>query len=98
MVDGGRLSIPSAAAWLVTKDRATATPTITFFIPGFLWSGTQHAKAACSAEVLFVKRGTKQLAQDWAARTFWVQELRSNCKRDRNRRLLFRYNAAIEPL
>src|SRR5687767_8529054 len=76
----GRLSIPSAAALLVTSARATATPTSIFFIPGFLWSGTQHAKAAFPAVFLFVRRSTKQLAQDWAAQAFCVPDLMFNCK------------------
>ena len=79
-MEEGRLSIPSAAALLVTRARATATPTSIFFIPGFLWSGTQHARAAFPAEFLFVRRGTKLLAQDWAAQTFCVQDLMFNCK------------------
>jgi hypothetical protein len=51
-----------------------------FFIPGFLWSDTQHARAACPAVFLIVWRSTKLLAQDWAAQASSVQELRSNCK------------------
>ena len=79
-MEEGRLSIPSAAALLVPRARATATPTSIFFIPGFLWSGTQHARAAFPAVFLFVRRSTKLLAQDWAAQASCVQEPQSNCK------------------
>jgi hypothetical protein len=51
-----------------------------FFIPWFLWSDTQHARAAGPAVFLIVRRSTKLLAQDWAAQAFSVKELRFNCK------------------
>jgi hypothetical protein len=87
MVGGGRLSIPSAAALLVMTARATATPTITFFIPGFLWSGTQHANAALEAVLSVVKPICEARRQTigtglGSARALCVRECRCNCKRD----------------
>jgi hypothetical protein len=83
MLGGGLLYGPSAAAWLVTKERAAATPTISFFIRDFLWSGTQHALAVFSGGTCCREAQRQTIGTGLgSASPTCVREMQSNCKPD----------------